>query len=576
MPPTESLANTLTQLDKIIATLDRTPALCSAGFHAIVDYMGGFSASFASSASRAAAIRERHSVKGKSKGLQPLQQDLTRIQREIESSLKHFDGLMAQTRSFVQTTDSLILWALTLEQDAFLPQMADQIISQGSDALERQTQCAIIDSLMRQIRPLIHDLISSLRDASTMMQQLTQRLAADMDLSSHRLKALKSRLRDVIGRMGVSIAAIDEACQKIESHAEANNGVLFEMMQTMQYDDISVQRLAHITEMMRQGRERLAEAQGQTQPLRWFAMTTRLTIDQLEESAADLVSAVQTMHRHLTSISDLAEAQKKTIFAARNVSMEFQQDVAEAAYHLGAMLKLPILDDALLAEILKTLSQTENILFMAHKAMETLDKTAHRLTALTRDVNTKGCGKLETLTEAIQELASRIHKEGHQKGEELLQSAEAVQTINSEFAELGAPRIMNAGVMLRRIPLTIRRLEMSNADLATIFSESLAETLATYNQIMLLTSDITFHTTIRTASSQICRELTAISTAQAGPLLPTLLDDCRSMAEEFHGLYALYTMDSERRIHAQLLGAMPAEEESCRMPEDNDDGFELF
>ncbi|MBF0342156.1 MAG: hypothetical protein HQL95_14520 [Magnetococcales bacterium] len=567
---------TLPKLDKIITSLDRIPMICSNGFHAIVDHMGGFSASFAASASRASAIRERHMVKGKAQGLTPLQQELTRIHREVEAAMKRLDSLLGQTRNFVKTTDELILWSLTLEQDAFLPLMADQILSQGSDALERQTQCAIIDSLMRQIRPLIHDLISSLRDASTLMQQLARKMAADMDLSNHRLRALKSRLKEVLGRMGQSITQIDQACQKIEGHAESNNGVLFNMMQTMQYDDITAQRMAHIVEFMRQARARLADAQGEPEGLRWFAMTTRLSSEQLDETATDLVTAVLAMHQHLTHISDLAESQKKTIFAARNVSMEFQQDVAEAAYHLAAMLKLPILDDALLSDILKTLSQTENTLFMAHKAMETLDKTATRLNALSREVNTRGQSRLETLTEAIQELARRIHEEGRLKGEELLQAAEAIQEINGEFSEQGAPKIMGAGVMLRRIPLTIRRLEMSNGDLTTIFSESLAETQATYNQIMLMTSDISFHTAIRTTASQIIQELHALLDKEAGPLLPTLNADCGARTEEFKELRDMYTMESERRIHATLLGENPdGDDTSCRIAEE-DDGFELF
>lgn len=559
----------LAQLDKIVATLDRMPRLCSSGFHAIVEHMGGFSASFAASASRASAIRERHSVKGKSQGLTPLQNELTRIHREVDASLKQMDTLLGQTRAFIQTTDELILWSLTLEQDAYLPLMADQLLSQGSDSLERQTQCAIIDSLMRQIRPLIHDLTASLQESSTLMQQLSRRLVADMDLSSHRLRALKNRLKEVLGRMGRSIGAIDQACQKIEGHAEANHGVLFNMMQTMQYDDISVQRLAHVVETTRQARDRLADAEGDATGLRWFAMVTRLSAEQLEESANDLVGAVQEMHRHLTGITDLAESQKKTIFAARNVSMEFQQDLSEASYHLAAMLKLPILEDALLSDILKTLSQTENILFMAHKAMETLDKTSGRLNGLAKEINTRGQSRLETLAEAIQELARRVHDEGRQRAETLLNAAEAIQVINSDFTEQVAPKIMNAGVMLRRVPLTIRRLEMSNADLATIFSESLAETQATYNQIMLLTSDITFHTEIRASASRIIVELHEIQQREAGAFLPTLVDDCATMVEDFQGLWALYTMESERRVHAALLGRGDD-------AADEEDGIELF
>ncbi|MEO5346637.1 MAG: hypothetical protein H7834_09700 [Magnetococcus sp. YQC-9] len=574
MSAADASSTSLVQLDKIVATLDRLPPLCSNGFHGIVDHMGGFSASFAASASRASAIRERHSVKGKAQGLTPLQNELTRIHREVEASLKQMDTLLGQTRAFIQTTDELILWSLTLEQDAYLPLMADQLSSQGSDTLERQTQCAIIDSLMRQIRPLIHDLTASLQDASTLMQQLSRRLVADMDLSSHRLRALKSRLKEVLGRMGGSIGAIDQACQKIEGHAEANHGVLFNMMQTMQYDDISVQRLAHVAETTRQARDRLAGAQGEANGVRWFAMVTRLSIEQLEETATDLVTAVQAMHRHLTNITDLAEAQKKTIFSARNVSMEFQQDLAEASYHLAAMLKLPILEDALLSDILKTLSQTENILFMAHKAMETLDKTAGRLSGLSKEVNTRGQSRLETLAEAIQELARRVHEEGRQKSETLLNAAETIQVINGEFSEQAAPKIMNAGVMLRRVPLTIRRLEMSNADLATIFSESLAETQATYNQIMLLTSDITFHTVLRNTATQIIRELQEIQYREAGEYLATLVADCVPLAEEFKGLWSLYTMESERKIHAALLGGVDGVD-----GEDaggGDDGFELF
>ncbi|MEO5333594.1 MAG: hypothetical protein H7839_16400 [Magnetococcus sp. YQC-5] len=567
--------NQLSRLERIITHLDRLPQVCSTGFQAIVDHMGGFSASFAASASRASAIRERHTVKGKALGLTPLQQELTRIYKEMDTALKGLDTLMEQARFFLKTTDDLILWSLTLEQDAFLPLMADQIRNQGSDALERQTQCAIIDSLMRQVRPLIQDMISSMREAAAQMNQLSRKISADMDLSNHRRKVLKTRIRETIERMSNSIAKIDQACQIIEGHAESNNGVLFNMMQTMQYDDISSQRLGHVALAVRLAKEKWTQRQEHPGALCWFAMATRISIEQIEETLSDLVAAVQGMHHHLTQISDLAEAQKKTIFAARNDSMEFQQDVAELAYHLNALLKLPILDDTLLAEILRTLSQTENTLFMAHKAMETLDKTAQRLLTLTSGIGIKGKGRLETLTEAILVLAHRIRKEGAQRGEELLQAAEAIQNFNSEFTEQGAPKIMNAGVLLRRIPLTIRRLEMSNGDLGGVFSESLADTQATYNQIMLLTSDITFHTTLKSEAGQIVREMQAILQEEAGAVLPTLEEECMQRAEEFHELRAIYTMESERRIHAALLGGGDVEEESCSIQEE-DDGFELF
>ncbi|MBF0128271.1 MAG: hypothetical protein HQM02_13800, partial [Magnetococcales bacterium] len=305
------------------------------------------------------------------------------------------------------------------------------------------------------------------------------------------------------------------------------------------------------------------------------AMTTRITIDQLQETTTDLVTAVEAMHGHLTHISDLAESQRKTIFAARNVGMAFQQDVVESAYHLNAMLKLPILDDTMLSDILKTLSHTENTLFMAHKSMETLDKTAQRLATLTTDINTKGPGRLETLTEAIREIARRIHQEGAKRGEDLLRAAEEIQTINSDFSEQGAPKIMNAGVMLRRIPLTIRRLEMSNADLGSVFSESLADTQATFNQIMLLTTDLHFHTALKGLTGQIVKELDTMLHDISGNLLETMDQDCPKLAEDFKDLRAIYTMESERKIHAALLGGREGEEESCQMAQE-DDGFELF
>ncbi|MBF0293972.1 MAG: hypothetical protein HQL96_02195 [Magnetococcales bacterium] len=566
----------LQRLDKIIAALEKMPTICTNGFHDIVDHMGGFSASFAASASRAATIQERHKVKGKSMGLTPLQQELTRVNREVESAISQLTDLVEKAQTFVKTAEDLILWSLTLEQDAFLPLMADQLHGQGGDALERQTQCAIIDSLMRQVRPLLQDLISSLREASTLMQQLVRKILADLDISRHRLKVLKSSIRTAMGRMTELIQEIDHACKKIEGHAESNNVVLFQMMQTMQYDDISSQRLTHMAQAMRLAKEKLQAAPDDPKGKCWFAMATRITIDQLEETIADLVAAVMGMHGHLTAISDLAESQRKTIFSARNVGTAFQQEMADAAYQLNAMLKLPILDDGLLGEILKTLSQTENTLFMAHKSMETLSKTTQRLGQLTNDLNTRGPGRLETLAESIRELARRVREEGAMRGEELLRAAESIQVINSEFSELGAPRIMNSGVMLRRIPLTIRRLEMSNADLGNVFSESLADTQATFNQIMLLTADIRFHNTLKGTTAHIVRDLHGIVGELTGKPTDALDMECGDMAGEFRELRAIYTMESERRIHSALLGTVAGEDEEAAQAEVEDDGFELF
>ena len=281
-----------------IAQLEEIPKMSTVGFHNIADHMGNFSASFASGASRSTTIRERIDVSGIELGLTPLRADLQNIYTEINGYFKSIKNLVADNNSFTEEMEKITNWAMALEQDSFLPSMVDQIRGEDSEALEQQTLGAIIDSLMRQTRPLIQEMITSSQEAAQVMCQLSRHINVDLDISKHSLSALRSNTTTTLRKMSGKISKMDKLCLRWEDQAQEVSQVIFEMVHAMQYDDITAQRIAHVIEALEQAGEKVESGKKKEKETtaRWFALVLKISNNQLQEIGTDLVGAVHTMN----------------------------------------------------------------------------------------------------------------------------------------------------------------------------------------------------------------------------------------------------------------------------------------
>ncbi|MBF0631888.1 MAG: hypothetical protein HQL89_12980 [Magnetococcales bacterium] len=575
----QPIEESLALLQQHVRVLEDVPNITKAGFMNIADHMGDFSASFASGASRAITIRERIGVRDSEMGLSDLRLSLRQIYREITAVFGSLEVLIKDKAGFSKSMERITDWGLRLEQDAHLPLMVDQVRGQGKEELERQTLGAIIDSLMRQIRPLIHEVASSSQEASDIMNHLTRRIMADLETSSHGLDVLKKNTSNTLKRMSTAVTRLDGDCSTLDNQTEGVNEIIFEMVQAMQYDDISSQRISHVVVALKRAEEKLLALQANSDPdpktsLRWFVLVTRICTEQLRSINADLINAVGSMHGQLTRISDIAEGQKHCVTAAQGFSMELRKDCAEIGYHLHMLLRLGVFDENLSNDVLKTLSRAENSIFQAKRSLDMLTMTSERLEHLVMGLDTSRNGRLENLARSVADISKVIKTEGKEYSAQLIQAVDKLQEMTMFFSEKTTPKIMRTNSLLRRLPLILQQIETTNTDIRSMMTENLAGSRTIVIQIMLLSAEMTFHNAIDRKFTKIIEQLASINAKVAGEdILSGLEGNLQEMAKEFKDLADMYTMDSERRIHGEILG------ENVDMfgePTDSEDTIELF
>lgn len=540
------------------------------GFLSIIEYMGVFSGSFAAGASRASSIRERINSQD-AFGLAPLRHELRRLSRESKGVFDAFANLMVRNQEFSQTLARVTEWSFSLEQEAHLPSVAEQVRLRGGEWLEIQTMSSIIDNLMQQIRPLIHEMGANSQQAEDVIKHLARRLAADLENSRHSLNIFKRNSDRILARMTDDCRNMDTILDGIEERAGVTGESVFAMMQSLQFDDITTQRIQHSIDAVQLMQTKLTTMDSDPAMRRWMYLATRIVVDQLEETSTDLVTAVQSVHHHLTAIADQAVAQAQSVVGLRRIGMDIRQSTADLAHHLSGLLRLGIFDVGIANEILKSISQAENAVFQTKRIVNVLVVTAKRMENLAISVKFHGNDRLEIVLASTIDLARRIQKEAPVVLHDLQAAASILHLLGMDYAEQTTPRLVMTNSLLRRIPLSNQQIETNHADLAGANNDTLADAQTVNIQILLLTAEMTFHMTGKKVVERIVQNLGRIieRTGVAGDA--DLGGDINQMAAEFEDLANLYTMASERRVHQAALTEENDGDESSGA-----DDFELF
>ena len=567
--------DSIVKFQKQKSILGQIPVLSKAGFSQVADHMGNFSVGFASGVTQAFAIRERLSVNKTDLGIKPLRNDYRRINQEINTVFQDISELIDDQIHIKEYLHKITVWALNLEQDAYLPTLTDQIRGQVSNALEQQTLGSIVDSLMRQIRTLIREIVLSTQESANLLNSLSRRLSADLETSKHNFSTLKSRSTSLMKQMTEMVEAMDLCCEGMEGNTNQVNSVIFEMVQSMQYDDITSQRIEHMVTTLERVEEYLSRPRLTNKDKRWVAIASSIVLEHAESASKNLFTAVESLHGHLQQISHLATERRDSVALARDNGMAFQQNILDLSYHLGALLRLSIFDDDFSTELLRTFSKMENTVFQTKRAFDMLLLTAQRLDQLLSTLECKGNRRLTTLVDTIRTLMEEVRTEGVVQSKELLNITRKLQDISSDYSEHSTPKIMRVTTLLRRAPLRAQQMDSDHTDVLNLFNDTLGETQAIIIQIKLLMADMNFHQHIEKNAQRVFQNITELLPQIVGSEIVTLVqspeENLSSLAEEFEDLSNLYTMASERETHGNVLGVSNSGEE-----DEEDDGIELF
>ncbi len=550
----------LTKIQNIIKALERVPKVSKKGFFSIGEHIGNFSGGFAKSATEANLIQDR--IKnGNDMGLGDLRTTLDKVYNEIDNSTREMNSLIERKAEFNQNMKEILTWSYTLEQDAFLPPTVDQLKGDTGKHLEAQTIGSIVDSLLLQSHPLTHEIVTVTQHASGTMNNLTLRITTDLESSIAALKAYKRTISTAAKRMLSSTKNISKACDDAESRSNKVNGIVFEIIGAIQYDDINTQRIQHAVEILLKVEERYDKLETDRDKL-WFITALRITADQLKECLKDFHNAFKTIQGNFNKILENAVEQIKAINNLRETQRQLLQDTEEIKYNLTTILGLSFFNDSLTSEVMRSLSQAENNIYQAQKAISMLTMTTERLEQLVTTLKTFSNNRLKALSEMIDEYSKRINKEAPDKQKLLSGTYELLTEINLDYSDKVTPQIIRTGSMLRRVPLSTQRMETNIEDLSRSLNNIMANTQAIAIQVKLLVSETRFGEEIQNMLEKVIKRLEEIVKKESKKQADAGDKKTDELTEEFEDLKDFYTMASERNIHQAAVGEDSDAEES--------------
>ncbi|MBF0183411.1 MAG: hypothetical protein HQM06_03335 [Magnetococcales bacterium] len=570
MTTQEATPSPLARFRKQKHLLEKVQGISKAGFSQITEQMGHLSVGFASATNRAFSVQERLSPNDNILGIRQLQDDYRRIDLETKNMLQGITSLVDQQSSILERLRTVTAWALDIEQESMLPSMSEQVKMQSGCELERQTLGTIVDSLMAQMRTLIREVVLSSQESAALLRNITRRLTSDLGNSEHDFLTLKARSTTLMQQMTDRVRAMSNSCNALETQTNQANRIMFEMMQNIQFDDITSQRMEHVITTMERIEQRISVVKLKSIDKRWSAIAARICSEQLTDLSAELLNAVQALQLNLDHIKAVALERKNSIIAAHDNAMTFQDEIADLSYQLSSLLRLGVFDDNFSTDLLRNFSKTENALFQAKRALEMLVLTAARLENLLSSMECKNSPRVAALVTIMGQLSKRIQADGVIQTRQLLDATNQLQEVGLDYSEHSTPRIMRVITLLRRVPLRAQQMDADHGDVLTTFNDIISETQSIIVQIELLLAGMDFQDPFKKGIDHVLSRIDLLlpEIIQIDPA-SVVTGDLITMANEFDDLASLYTMARERKMHSNVLGGENAEE-------GDGDNFELF
>lgn len=566
MSDREESAMPADHLEKAFELLEKLPHLSQEGFREIGRHIENSSKGFSSGAGRVIYIQERIAADS-GLSVDPLRRDMDDLFRKMTPWFTQIEEVTGRRRKIAERLGSIVTWGLEMEQEACLPQIGNLIDARREGGVEHQSLASIIDNLLIQTRPLIFEVITTAQEAINAINQMAKRIEQDLSHAEARFASIQKESRRILERLKRSLGKIGDACQTMEKRSQEVKKEAFRMVQDMQYDDITSQRLHHAMSAVLIIKQRMAS--GGEGP--WIYAALKVVEAQIKASRTDLSASIEEIQGRLSTVADLAVQQVAAISALRNGGRGIQQDLSEMDYNLGALSRLAQINGALTREATDSLTQAEEEVGQVGQVLGALVSIAGQLENFTSSMGDGGAGgsQFNHLRELILNHTRRIQAEREGSEAILAQAEEALGAAREKVETAIPPLLAGTEQILKRLPRLLKNVRRRNGEMIKIMNDTLGDAQAPVVQIMLLVAEMDFHKVIRDKAIQvelILNKAGREALAGAGPEAVAPYAKPEALEE----LAALFTMAEERRLFAQTLSALAGKEDG----EGDEDGFE--
>lgn len=529
-------------LEEVRTDLAAAPTSSRNGFQEIGRHMETFSSGFAAGVKRTMAEQEQ--------GALAIRQELANLDGKwhlASGELRRLmEGILSLTHrgNLSEELEHFTRWGIDLEIASDLPRLARDTPS-GQVPGPRE----IVDNLLHQARPLIHEAIATAQEGWELLEHIGQCASDGITPWTNGMGVLERRLDAALRRIARVQEGTIKGCHGMAARWERLRDVVLAMVQAVQYDDIGSQRLQHTIKALDIIGSHLEREEGLGRHP-WAVRGLEVVIDQLRDIDHEMAQAIGQVHHLLNQVAILSVEQVNALKSVRGSARGVRQDATDIALDTAALVRLLQLTHTLFEQAQQALVQTINVAGQTAQSLETLGMIAQMATGVLQRLPT-------TDTTAVSRYLQRLLDEWPRHHRLLTETLTHMEETRQQRLRTTQPRDALVRTTLEQASEVAQALSRHNEGFIHGIDHALADlhrhTLQLYSFLAGMTFGEGIHALITEAMTQLGEVL-----EEAEAALPQLPDGEETLAHPgFQELLALFSMAREQELLYLTLGVEP-------------------
>ncbi len=452
---------------------------------------------------------------------------------------------------------------------------------------------AVVDDLALQIAKSTAEITMSGNDVKNSISLIVENMTTCIATFSEDIEFATARMRTILDEMDLMKNKASLACGRIEGRSSQMMPEIGEVIAALQYHDIFRQQMEHVCNALREIAARSSEASSspdssvRKSARKWLWDVIQIQVSQLDNVISQAGSAAAGITKHLTRISDLAEAQAEDSSTILNeeesgslVIDKIRHEVDELASVTGRCKKMT-------QEMLDAVTDASDRIALMTGHITNIKTISENISLLAINAIIK-VARTGEAGRALEVLADRIQMLAREASDEIGQGAGIIQSILEKASEFKANL---SGVLNNQLAaaqtITDESLragkELMNADKALVssMSEISSVTGTLKDDVKSLVDGIQFNEKMRSDIGGYMANLTAIAEGLNREAGGAIQEESAELPPELKELERLYTMESEREVHNAVMSTGRAKQNDnnnggSSPAEEDDDNITLF
>lgn len=436
------------------------------------------------------------------------------------------------------------------------------------------TMTAVVDELGLDIERNTDEIDTTARSVKSLLVSSRNEMHTKTSRFNEALQTNKMSIHNIFEEINAMTTQAAQSCRRIEDRATQVSPEIGKVVAALQYHDICRQQMEHVGEVLEDVASKIASSgeEGKAALPQWIINALTIQISQLEHVTSETSNSAATIAAHLSTVADLAKDQAReieTVLDESGTGGDRITKIQSALEFLSATLSE---SKIMITDVSGTVSDANSSISALSRQVENIKEISENINILAMNTILKSSRTGET-GKGLGVLANEIRKLSIAAQTKIMKGTETITAILKSSADLEkalsddfSKKLLSTDEIILQTERSLKELTEIHDKIKRAVDRIICDIKSLEADITRIVSGITFGTTVKTRLDTIIDDLRAM----LDEAVKSVPDGAEAFSHASHNLHELahrYTMQSERKVHEEVLnairksdGSVPAEQ----------------